>query len=156
QAYRGAAIVLNQPAGFRIDHLLVATFDPSLARYSPPQIEEFYRKLLDRSRALPGVTSAALTSDVPMGVNGGAHRIVPEGVTLPPGTEAVLVLSENVTDGFFETMGVPIVEGRGFQVADRSDTPRVAVVNEEYAKRYYPKQSLLGKRFRLDGPTGAL
>jgi macrolide transport system ATP-binding/permease protein len=154
QAYRGAAIVLSSPVGFRTDHLLIANFDPGLARYTPAQGQDFYKRLLERARGLPGVKSAALAQDVPMGVNGGGARIVPEGVPLQPGTEAVLALSCAVSEGYFETFGIPIVEGRGFITTDRVDSPRVAVVNEQYARKYYPKQSAVGKRFRLNGATG--
>lgn len=156
QAYRGAAIILAAPVGFRTDHLLIANFDPTLARYTAAQTADFYKRLLERSRNLSGVKSAALARDVPMGVNGDASRIVPEGVQLTPGTEAVIVLSDCVSDGYFETMGVPIIEGRGFRETDRADSPRVAVVNEQYARKYYPKQTVIGKRFRLTGPGSAM
>jgi len=156
QAYRGAGIVLGGPAGFRTDHLLIANFDPSLARYTPAQTEAFYKRLLEKARNLAGVQSATLAQDVPMGVNGGGSRIVPEGVPLPRGTEAILLQSNVVSEGYFETLGVPIVEGRGFQATDRADSPKVAVVNEVFARKYYPKQSAIGKRFRLNGPSGPL
>ena len=154
QAYRGAGILLSAPAGFRTDHLLIANFDPSLARYTPAQADDFYKRLLEKARNLAGVKAAALTQDVPMGQNAGGSRIVPEGVPLPPGTEAILLQSNVVSEGYFETMGVPIVEGRGFQATDRADSPLVAVVNELFAKKYYPRQSAIGNRFRLYGPEG--
>jgi predicted permease len=154
QAYRGAAIILAAPVGFRTDHILMASFDPTLSRYKADQTADFYKRLLERARGLSGVKSAALAQDVPMGVNGGGSRIVPEGVQLTPGTEAVILLSDCVSDGYFETMGVPIIEGRGFRDTDRADSPRVAVVNEQYVRKYYPKQSVIGKRFKLTGPGG--
>ncbi len=154
QAYRGAGILLGAPAGFRTDHLLIASFDPSLARYTPSQTDDFYKRLLERARKLPGVQSAALTEDVPMGQNGGANRIVPEGVRLAPGIETINLQSNVVSEGYFEPMGVPIVEGRGFLTTDRADSPKVAVVNEVFARKYYPKQSAIGKRFRLNNSSG--
>jgi predicted permease len=156
QSYRGAAIVLSSPMGFRTDHLLLAGFNPSLARYTTEQTVEFYRNLLDRARLLPGVKSAALTQGVPMMAGGVAGaRIIPEGVTLPDGTEAITTLSNTVSDGYFEAQGIPLVEGRGFEKTDRADTRRVAIVNELVARKYYPKQSAIGKRFRLVGDSGA-
>jgi len=156
QSYRGAAILLSSPVGFRTNHLLLASFDPTLARYTPKQTEEFYRNLLDRARTLTGVTSAALTQGVPMMAGGvAAARVIPEGVTLPPGTEAITMLSNTVSEGYFEAMGVPLLEGREFQKTDRADTRRVAIVNELIARKYYAKQSALGKRFRLAGDPGA-
>jgi ABC-type antimicrobial peptide transport system permease subunit len=77
--------------------------------------------------------------------------VIPEGVTLPPGTEALTMLSNTVSDGYFRATGIPLMEGREFQVTDRADSPRVAIVNEQVARKYYPKQSAIGKRLRLAG-----
>jgi macrolide transport system ATP-binding/permease protein len=151
QSYRGSRIVLSSSPGFRIDHLLLAGFDPGLARYSDAQTQEFYKKLLERSRTLSGVKAAALTQQLPMSATGGASRVVPEGVTLPPGAEAITMLSSTVSAGYFRAMGIPLVEGRDFQLTDRADAPRVAIVNELVARKYYPNQSIIGKRFRLAG-----
>jgi predicted permease len=153
QAYRGALIVLSSPMGLRTDHLLLASFNPNLARYSPAQTERFYKRLLEKARSLSGVRSAALTQAVPF-LPGtiGSDRVVPEGFQLPPGTEAVNPLSSRVTDGYFSAMGVPLLEGREFQVTDRADTKRVAIVNELFAHKYYTHGSAVGKRFQLLGP----
>lgn len=156
QAFRGAAKVLNAPAGFRTDHVLIASFDPTLARYTPAATQTFYDHLLEKVRSLRGVKTAALAEDVPMGVNGGGSRIVPEGVSMPPGADALLVLSNHVSDEYFETLGIPIVEGRGFLKTDRADTPLVAVVNEQFARKYYPGKSAVGKRLRVTGPDGGM
>jgi predicted permease len=151
QAYRGSAIVLSSSAGFRTDHLLLASFNPGLARYSDKQTQEFYKNLLDRTRTLIGVKSAAFAQQLPMMATGGQTRVIPEGVTLPPGTEALTMLSNTVSDGYFRATGIPLMEGREFQVTDRADSPRVAIVNEQVARKYYPKQSAIGKRLRLAG-----
>ncbi|MBZ5626446.1 MAG: ABC transporter permease, partial [Acidobacteriia bacterium] len=150
QAFRGTSILLAAPAGFRTDHLLTAGFDPSLARYTPARTEEFYKRLLDGARTLSGVQTAALTEAVPMIPGGTQSRIVPEGVQLPPGTEAVGAISDAVSDDYFDAMNIPIVEGRQFAVTDRADSPRVAVVNQLFARKYYPNQSAVGRRLRLD------
>jgi len=155
QIYRGFTIVLARPAGFRVDHVLAARFDPSLARYKPAQTADFYKRLLDRSPSLPGVKSAALAQEIPMGMHGaGLSRVEPEGFRLPSGTDAIDVLSNTVSEGYFATMGIPLVEGREFQVTDRPGSPRVAIVNELFASHYYPGTSAVGKRFRLNGPGG--
>jgi putative ABC transport system permease protein len=151
QAYRGALIAISRPAGFRTSHLLMASFDPTLARYTPERSKEFYKLLLDRTRNLTGVKSAALTQAVPMLPGGDTLRVVPEGVKLPPGTEAITLLSNTASEGYFDALNVPIVEGRAFQVSDRADSRPVAVVNELFAHKYYPNQSAIGKRLRLKG-----
>jgi predicted permease len=129
----------------------MASFDPSLARYTPEQAKGFYKSLIERVRDLPGVKSAALTQSVPMLPGGDNSRLVPEGVKLPPGAEAVTVISNTVSDGYFDALNVPIVEGRAFEVTDRAETRPVAIVNELFARKYYPNQSAIGKRLRLKG-----
>jgi predicted permease len=154
QSYRGVEFLLAAPAGFRTDHLLTATFDPSLARYTPAKTAEFYQRLLERARALGGVKSAALTEGVPFLPDGNPERVIPEGYRLPAGVEAVSVISDVVSEDYFTSMGIPVVEGRPFEPTDRADAPRVAIVNQLFAGRYYPNQSAVGRRFRLEGAAG--
>ncbi len=154
QAYRGARIMLSSPAGFRTDHLLTASFNPALARDTAEQTKEFYRRLQEQARTLPGVKSAALTQAMPMVPSSPAIRVIPEGVQLPTGAEAVSVFSNTVSDGYFRTLGVPLVEGREFAVTDRADSERVVIVNELFARKYYPHQDAIGKRLRLNSADG--
>jgi ABC-type antimicrobial peptide transport system permease subunit len=84
----------------------------------------------------------------------GATRVIPEGVQLPTGTEAVSLFSNTVSEGYFRTLGVPLVEGREFLLTDRADTPRVVIVNEQFARKYYPNQDVIGKRLRLNSAAG--
>lgn len=156
QAYRGVSILVSSPAGFRTDHLLTAGFDPSLARYTPARTEEFYKHLLEGARTLPGVNGAALSEAVPMIPGGSSNRVVPEGVQLPPGTEGVGVITNAVSEDYFSVLDIPVVEGRPFAVTDRADSPRVAIVNQLFARKYYPNGSPVGRRFRLDSASGPL
>jgi predicted permease len=149
QAYRGAMIVVSRPAGFRTNHLLMASFNPALARYTPDQTKNFYKQLLERTRNLTGVKSAALTASVPMLPGGDTSRLVPEGAQLPPGSDAVTIITNTVSEGYFDALNVPIVEGRAFQETDRAESQQVAIVNELFARKYYPNQSAIGKRLRL-------
>jgi len=153
QAYRGVSILLSSPLGFRTDHILSATFDPALARYSPAQTQEFYKRLLDRARTLPQVNSAAISEVVPLLEGGNPIRAVPEGYQLPAGTDAVSAISDAVSEDYFTTFDIPIVEGRAFAVTDRADSPQVAIVNQLFARKYY-LQGAVGKRFRLDNANG--
>ena len=154
QAYRGSRIMLSSPAGFRTDHILMASFNPALARDSMEQTQEFYRRLQEQARTLPGVKSAALAQAMPMVPASPAIRVIPEGVQLPTGTEAVSVFSNTVSEGYFRTLGVPLVEGREFAVTDRADSERVVIVNELFARKYYPNQDAIGKRLRLNSAEG--
>ena len=162
QIFRGASVLLSSPLGFRSNDILTARFNPMLARDSMEQTKEFYRQLLDQARTLAGVKSAALSAAIPMIQTAaqsqfadlGATRVIPEGVQLPSGTEAVSLLSNVVSDGYFRTMAVPIVRGRDFLSGDRADSPRVVIVNEQFVRNYYPNQEAIGKRLRLNGPVG--
>jgi predicted permease len=158
QVFRGAAVLLSSSIGFRVGHVLTAGFNPTLARESMEQTKEFYRQLLDQARTLTGVKSAALSKCVPLlEVEGGqSNRVIPEGVQLAKGTEAVSVFSTTVSEGYFRTAGVPIVEGRDFLLTDRADSPRVVIVNEQFAHKYYPNQGAIGKRLRLNGTDGPI
>jgi len=157
QSYRGARILLSSPPGYRTDHVLTASFDPTLTRYTPAQTRQFYKQLLDKARLQNGVESAALTEGLPLlPWNWTMNQVIPEGFQLAPHTESVNVFGVAVTDGYFASLGVPLVEGRDFRAEDTADSPRVAIVNEQFARKYYPQQNPIGKRFRLQGRRGPM
>ncbi len=155
QLYHGISSVVSAPAGFRSDHVVMASFDPSLARYDEPQTRTFYRNLADRARELPGAVSAAVAELAPISNHPDMQPVVPEGFRLPPGRESVRVLANVVSEGYFSTLGIPILRGRAFRPTDTGDSPRVAVVNEQFAKSYFAGQDPVGRRFRLGGPDGS-
>jgi predicted permease len=130
------------------------TFDTSLGNYTDDQTRQFFKQLLERSRSLAGVNSAALSSFVPLTVEAEGMGVVPDGYQLPAGKQFVQVMGSRVSDGYFETMGTSIVQGRGFRVTDTATSPRVAVVNETFARHYWPAQNPIGKRFRLNDRNG--
>ena len=154
--WQGFRDQLKKGPGFRTDHLYLAGFSAMPVNYTPDQSRKFFKDLLEQTRLAPGVRSAALASDVPMGFNFSSVSVVPEGYSMPAGQQAFNVLSHSVSDGYFGTMGVRIVRGRGFLATDRADTPPVAVVNAHFAEHYWPKQNALGKRFHLDSATGPM
>lgn len=154
QLFRATSFLLSSPPGFRADHILAASFDPTVMRYTPAQAQDFYQRLVERARVLPGVKSAALSRLMPLSNFPIIEAVVPEGFELPPGKESVSVMTNTVSDGYFETMNVPILRGRAFQATDRADSPRVAIVNEQFARKYYANQNPVGKRFQLGGRNG--
>ena len=148
--YRGFAVEFGRGPGYRLDHVLLASFDPDLASYDAARAERFYRELKDKTRALAGVRSVALTSSVPMdGISVENSAVVPEGVVLPSGTTFVRVRSAHVDEGYFDTLDISIRNGRAFRATDDADAPRVAIVNETFASRYWPGANAVGKRFQL-------
>ena len=146
---------LAQGAGFRPDRLFLSSFDTQLARYSENQTQQFYERLLERTRSAPGVRSAALTSSLPLW-SWDTIGVIPEGYRLPPGEQAPTAFNHYVSNGYFSTMGVRVLQGRGLLESDRENSPLVAVVNDHLANRYWPKGDALGKRFHLTGATGPL
>jgi macrolide transport system ATP-binding/permease protein len=145
---------LTLDPGFRTDHLLMMEFDTALVRYTEDQTRDFYRNLRERTLALPGVKSVTMTNYIPFSPNGSGKTVIPEGYQFPKGRDSASIADAVVDDHYFETMKTAIVRGRGFTADDRSTTRRVAVINEEFAKTYWPKQDPIGKRFRLDDSKG--
>jgi predicted permease len=156
--YRGFRSNLGEGVAFAEgarDHVLMVSFDPRLVQYDASRTERFYRLLMERVRGEPGVRSAALTRNPPLGLGEfGLAAFVPEGFQMPRGRESFTSMMDSVDEGYFETMGVPILRGRGFRASDSADAPRVAVVNEQLANRYWPNADPVGKRLRLDGKSG--
>jgi putative ABC transport system permease protein len=153
--YRGFRVQLAGGPGYKTDHLVMMTFDPSLVHYTEPRTQKFFEQIAERARALPGVRSTTLSSSVPMS-NDSMHTvtIVPEGFQFPAGKDRTTVLGSMVDEHYFDTMRLTILDGRRFRATDSADAPRVAIVNEQIARHYWPGQSPLGKRFRLDDASG--
>jgi len=143
--------------GFAKDHLLMATFDPRLMQYNAAQTKQFYKLLTERVREAAGVRSEALTLNVPLGLSqedNDAVAFVPEGFQMPRDRENFTSALNTVDEGYFGTMGITILRGRGFLASDTEDAPRVAIVNEQLAKHYWPGGDAVGKHIRLENSTG--
>src|SRR5207248_706514 len=135
--FRGFQHELGRGPGFRVDHLLMMSFDPGLVHYNEAQTQQFFHQLVERARAVPGVKSAAMTFGIPMGTDMvDSLSIVPEGFQFTKGKEETTVLADDVDGGYFDTQGIRILKGRAFLPTDTAGSPRVAVVNEEVAKNY--------------------
>ena len=137
--------------GFNQENLLVFSLDASKAGYKGAAFKAFYSRLEERFRALPGVLSETLT-DMPM-VAGSSSSM---GLTIPGIPKDARGRGPNasysqVGPAFFETMQIPIVLGRALNSRDVDGAPRVVVVNEVFAKKYFPGQNPIGKHFRMGG-----
>ena len=152
---RSVAAAERTSAGFAVNRLAVLSTDTATLRYSIERSRQFYDQAIERVTAIPGVESAALATRVPLQVNPNRWEIwIPDHHRPAEHGDSVEVTT--VSTGFFKTIGVPIVEGRGFEEGDRPETPRVAIVNETLARRYWPGRSAVGKTFRSrasDGPV---
>lgn len=118
-------------------------------RWSEEEGLAFIDRLYDRFREVPGVTSVALTGRMHLNLlNNWTSDIVVEGIAPPPGRDSHSVDWTPVDPPFFDVMGIPIVQGRGFAVSDRAGTQLVAVVNETMAHRFWPSGDAIGSTFR--------
>ncbi len=152
---RGFQHTLLEGTGFAKDHLLMTSFDPRLMQYNAAQTKQFYKLLAERVRQALGVQSVALTQNIPLGEDGfDGVAFVPEGFEMPRDRENFTSTMDTVDEGYFETMGIPILRGRGLLKSDTADAPRVAVVNEQFAKHYWPGADAVGKHIRLESRTG--
>ncbi len=140
--------------GIRTGQVMMFEFDPSLIGYSADQTRIFYRQLVERTRNLPDVRSVTLSRAVPFRPNFTDEALVPEGYTPPRNQDSVTVSTNSVDEHYFETMKTPILQGRGFTTGDTETSRRVAVVNQEFANRYWSGQDAVGRRFRrgVNGP----
>ncbi|MGE0128681.1 MAG: ABC transporter permease [Blastocatellales bacterium] len=144
---RGLQRFINLDPGWRVDGLLTAQIGLQGANYSkPPQRLAFFQQLEERLRALPGVERVALSNSQPVfGFNSsGSFRI--EGQPEPQPGQWPEIYFEPVSQGYFETLGVRLLEGRVFNSADTADKPPVIIINETTARRFWPNQSAVGKR----------
>ena len=155
--YRGTRLLTTNGPGYRTEQLLMVNLDPTLARYNETQSREFFRLLEERALAVSGVAAVGLTSDIPLSSDvRDIVTVIPEGYRFPAGSDRITVQGARVDDGYFAAMDIPIVSGRPFASTDTADTPHVAVVNTTFANHYWPGQSALGKRIRVNDPNGAV
>jgi macrolide transport system ATP-binding/permease protein len=137
--------------GFRADNVLLASFDLHLSRDKLAKGGGVYEQLLERGKSLAGVQSAALARVVPLGMDDQPRRAVfIENHLYNPG-ESIELYFNVVGPGYFQTLGIPILQGRDFTERDREDAPGVVIVNETLARRFWPGESPIGKRLRLGG-----
>lgn len=135
--------------GFRIDNLLIAQFDTSLVHYTPQQSHDYYRSLRARIAELPGVRAVTLGSVIPLSPQQHSEAVIPEGYSFPKGQAEAQILSNIVDENYFKVMNTRLLRGRAFTISDTKDAPPVAIVNQEFARRYWPNQDPIGKRLRI-------
>jgi predicted permease len=136
--------------GFETEKLMVMSFDLGAQGYNATRGREFDRQVQARVESLPGVRSAAVASNGPL--NAGFMRSVfIEGQESPAGGRGKLILVTTVGPKYFETMGIPLMRGRDFGSSDQENSVKVVVINEAMAKRFWPGEEAVGKRFKFFG-----
>jgi putative ABC transport system permease protein len=138
--------------GFRPDHLLTFTINPTLAGYDKGRSIELRHRLLETMRALPGVKSVAATDDPDLSGNDTGTNITVAGIPASSQDDTDVERGQ-VTPGYFATMDIPLVAGRTFTDQDnRPDAARVAVINETFAKKWFASpQAAVGRYYGIGG-----
>ena len=138
--------------GFESKKLFVFAFDLGALHYDEGRAQQYFRAATERAKATPGVESATIASNFPLG-GGLARTVFPEGQDEASGYRGTLTQLDDIAPNFFETLRIPLVSGREFSDADRKDTKQVAIINEAMAKQFWPDQNVVGKRFHFFGET---
>ena len=136
--------------GFQASNLLTAELSVSSQKYNEgTQAAEFFERTLERVRALPGVESMGAASVLPLTGKDSTQVIAIEGATQSQKITSFQAQYRTVTAGYFSTMKIPLVEGRYFSEQDGADAPKVAIINDDCAKRLWPGLNPLGRRLNL-------
>jgi putative ABC transport system permease protein len=149
--FRSFDELLRVDVGFEPRGLLTMEYRLPRNKYpEPAQQAEIHRRILEEVRAVPGVESGALAIGLPFTGNDGDLVGVqfPDRPPSAPGKETEVLL-QMVTPSYFETLGIPFIQGRRFDDRDRLDTPSVLIINETMARRFWPDQSAIGRSMTL-------
>jgi putative ABC transport system permease protein len=145
---RSLAALVGVEPGIRTADVLTLQISPSGERYREDLMaREFYRELLDGVRSIPGIQNATLASTVPPGQGGFAENITLEHA----GPIDAPILLPIVDPQYFDVLSVPLIAGRSFTDADTAQGPRVTIISQAMADRYYPNQDAVGQRLKIGG-----
>ncbi len=138
------------PPGFQADHLLVADLPLSLTAYAKPEQRfQFFDRIVERVKSLPGVRSAGAASFLPVSGGGGLLHFNIYGRPPKSPHDYIATGYRTTTPNYFETLGMPLAKGRFFTAADTEKAPAVVVINATMAKTYFPGENPLGKRLQV-------
>jgi predicted permease len=135
---------------------MLSSIDLKLQNYNEQKGRQFYRQLIERLDNLPGAQSASLAYVTPLGRTRMAEGIVVDGQSAPASEGPIEVNANVIAPAYFQTMGIPLLNGRDFSTADGETSLKVAIVNEAMVHRFWPDRNPLGQRFRLRNQNGPL
>jgi len=140
--------------GFRPDRVLKLEMDLRTQQYSKdPAVLNFWQQVLEKVRVLPGVEAAAVGTAVPLTDSHGRADVTMEGMTAPAPGNYPHPDVHIISPGFVETLGIPLLRGRTFTDANDEKAPLVGMINAMTAKRFFPKEDPIGKRFMFGHPS---
>jgi predicted permease len=135
--------------GFDPKNVVNFVMDPNEIGYSEAQGRQFYKNLLERVRALPGVESASTANSFPMGYYNNGDTVQVEGYDLAKGQATPVSLYNVISSDYFKTLRIGMIHGRVFTDADDEKAQYVGIVNEAMAKQYWPNQDPIGRHFKI-------
>ncbi len=147
---RNLAAATEVDKGFRSEGVLIAAVDPGLQGYSRARSEDFYQRLTERLRALPGVIAVGLAAEVPLGLNSSDRGFEVPGYTAAK-DENMSIRYTVATPGYFEALQIPLIAGRAFTARDDSAAAGVVIVNQRFVERFWPDGNAVGRTVRSGG-----
>jgi predicted permease len=147
---RSLAKARDVSPGFETRHGLLFHISPESMGYSEERLTAFYRELQARLEALPGARSSAIGWVVPLSGNNSYSTYRLDGQILAPDAREPMARFNRVSARYFETLRIPVLEGRAFAVEDQSRTDEVVMVNRAFAEQHWPGRSAVGQRLLFD------
>jgi len=138
--------------GFEVENRITMSVDLGMQGYDEARGREFHKQLIARVESLPGVRAASYVSELPLNLDLTRSYIFPEGQSFMRSADAPLLPTGSVWPRYFETMGIPLRKGRDFTMQEDKEESRVVIVNETFARRFWPGQNPIGKRLSKGGP----
>jgi len=142
----------HQNFGIATANRYVLHFDPAGAGYDVDRLPGLYRQIEDRFSALPGVTSVSMATYSPLEGDNWGECVIQQGHSAPRPGDHCGSSWDRVSTRFLDSIGVPMVRGRGFSAQDTASSPQVVIVNQTFAKRFFPNQDPIGQHFGIDLP----
>jgi len=139
--------------GFAPDHLLTFAVVPRLSGYTPERAASLYKRIGEKLEALPGVRRAASAEFAPFSSQNATTNVSAEGHPFRDEEDTDCGINR-ASPGYFRTVGQPLLEGREFQTSDTHESPKVAVVNEAFARYFFPGRSAIGRHMAQGGGSG--
>jgi putative ABC transport system permease protein len=146
------AVMQKVDMGFNTSNMMTMNIQLSRSRYQGRQGAEFYRRLIERLGSMPGVVSAGGTSAIFISPLPNSSNFSIEGRPVMAANEQVEAPIDFVTPGYFRAMGVPLIKGRELTEQDDTTTPRVVLINQTFADRFWPDEDPIGKRMTFGTP----
>ena len=148
---RSLQVAQRTRPGFTPENAVALSFDLGLQDYTEEKGRTFQQQVIERTQSVAGVRSVALTSTVPLTLDFSFTSIYVEGQSATGSTNLPTAVPNEISPNYFRTMEIPL-RGRDFTERDNKDESRVAIINETFARRFFPGRDAIGRRFNFSGP----